>query len=45
MPIIIKTPQEIEKMYRSGQILRQVHEHIRPLVVAGASTLEQEALP
>jgi methionyl aminopeptidase len=42
MPIIIKTPKEIEKMYRSGQVLRQVHEHIRPLVVAGASTLDLE---
>jgi methionyl aminopeptidase len=38
MAIMIKTPQEIDKMRRSGQILRQVHEHIRPLVVAGATT-------
>ena len=42
MPIMIKTPQEIEKMRRSGQILRQVHEAIRPLVVAGASTMDLE---
>ena len=42
MAIMIKTPQEIEKMRRSGQILRQVHEHIRPLVVAGASTMDLE---
>jgi methionyl aminopeptidase len=42
MAIMIKTPQEIEKMYRSGQILRQVHEAIRPLVVAGASTQDLE---
>ena len=42
MAIMIKTPAEIEKMRRSGQILRQVHEHIRPLVVAGASTMDLE---
>ncbi len=42
MAIMIKTPQEIEKMHRSGQILRQVHEAIRPLVVAGASTQDLE---
>ena len=42
MPIMIKTPQEIEKMRRSGQILRLVHEAIRPLVVAGASTMDLE---
>jgi methionyl aminopeptidase len=42
MAIMIKTPQEIEKMRRSGQILRQVHEHIRPLVVAGATTQDLE---
>ncbi len=29
-------------MRRSGQILRQVHEHIRPLVVAGATTQQLE---
>jgi len=29
-------------MYRSGQILRQVHEAIRPLVVAGVSTQDLE---
>jgi len=42
MAIMLKTPQEIEKMRRSGQILRQVHEAIRPLVVAGATTLDLE---
>ncbi len=42
MAIMIKTPQEIEKMRRSGQVLRQVHEAIRPLVVAGASTMDLE---
>jgi methionyl aminopeptidase len=40
--IMIKTALEIEKMRRSGQILRQVHEAIRPRVVAGASTKAQE---
>ncbi len=39
---MIKTEQEIEKMRRSGLILQQVHEHIRPLVVAGASTMDLE---
>ncbi len=39
---MIKTPQEIEKMRRSGQILRQVHAAIRPLVVAGATTQDLE---
>ncbi len=42
MAIMIKTPAEIDKMRRSGQLLRQVHEHIRPLVVAGASTMDLE---
>lgn len=42
MAIMIKTPQEIERMRRSGEVLRQVHEAIRPLVVAGASTMDLE---
>ncbi len=42
MAIMIKTPQEIEKMRHSGQILRKVHDAIRPLVVAGATTMELE---
>jgi methionyl aminopeptidase len=42
MAIMIKTPQEIEKMRLSGQVLAQVHEAIRPLVVAGASTMDLE---
>jgi methionyl aminopeptidase len=42
MAIMLKTPQEIEKMRRSGIVLRQVHEAIRPLVVAGASTMDLE---
>ena len=42
MAIFIKTAAEIEKMRRSGQILRQVHEAVRPLVVPGASTMDLE---
>ncbi len=42
MAIMIKTPQEIEKMRRSGEMLRKVHEAIRPLVVAGATTMDLE---
>ncbi len=39
---MLKTPLEIEKMRRSGELLRVVHETIRPLVVAGVSTMELE---
>ena len=42
MAIMIKTPAEIEKMRYSGQILRKVHEAIRPLVVAGTTTMDLE---
>ena len=42
MAIMLKTEQEITKMRRSGEILRQVHDHLRPLVVAGASTMDLE---
>ncbi len=42
MAIMIKTPQEIEKMRLSGQVLRQVHATIAPLVVAGATTMDLE---
>ncbi|GGH15136.1 type I methionyl aminopeptidase [Silvibacterium dinghuense] len=42
MAIIIKTPQEIEKMRRSGQAVRAVLEHLRPFVVAGATTRDLE---
>jgi methionyl aminopeptidase len=42
MAIMIKTPAEIEKMRFSGQILRQVHEAIRPLVQPGATTMDLE---
>jgi methionyl aminopeptidase len=39
---MIKTAQEIDKMRRSGLILKQVHAAIAPLVVAGASTMDLE---
>ncbi len=42
MAILIKTAAEIDKMRRSGEALRQVHETVRPLVVAGASTMDLE---
>ena len=42
MAILIKTSQEIEKMRRSGAILRQVHDAIAPIVTAGASTMDLE---
>jgi methionyl aminopeptidase len=42
MAILIKTAAEIDKMRRSGEALRQVHEAVRPLVVAGASTMDLE---
>jgi methionyl aminopeptidase len=42
MAILIKTTAEIDKMRRSGEALHLVHEAIRPLVVAGASTMDLE---
>lgn len=42
MAIMIKTPQEIEKMRRSGHVVRAVLEHVRGVVKAGASTLDLE---
>jgi methionyl aminopeptidase len=42
MAILLKTAAEIEKMRRSGEVLRQVHEAVRPLVVPGASTMDLE---
>ena len=42
MAIFIKTASEIEKMRRSGEALRQVHEAVRPFVVPGASTMDLE---
>jgi len=42
MAILIKTEAEIQKMRRSGGALREVHEAVRPLVVAGATTMDLE---
>jgi methionyl aminopeptidase len=42
MAIVIKTSQEVEKMRRSGQIVRQVLEHVRGVVKPGATTLDLE---
>jgi methionyl aminopeptidase len=42
MAIMIKTPQEIEKMRVSGIALRKVHDAIAPHVKAGASTMDLE---
>ncbi len=42
MAIIIKTSQEIEKMRRSGQAVREVLEHVRKFVKAGATTQDLE---
>jgi methionyl aminopeptidase len=44
MAIMIKTPQEIEKMRVSGIALRRVHDAIAPHVKAGASTMELEEI-
>jgi methionyl aminopeptidase len=43
MAIVIKTPQEIEKMRRSGKVVYQVLEYMRTLVKVGATTLDLEA--
>ena len=42
MAIMIKSPAEIEKMRHAGRLLRQLHNHIAPLVVPGASTMDLE---
>jgi len=42
MAIMIKTPQEIEKMRRSGGVVRDVLETVRGLAKAGATTLDLE---
>jgi methionyl aminopeptidase len=42
MAIVCKSPGEIEKMRRSGRIVRQVLESVEALVFPGVSTLELE---
>ena len=44
MAIMIKSPQEIEKMRISGIALRKVHDALAPHVVAGASTMDLEEI-
>ncbi|MGA8109228.1 MAG: type I methionyl aminopeptidase [Acidobacteriaceae bacterium] len=42
MAITLRTPQEIEKMRRSGHVVREILEHVRQAVKPGASTLDLE---
>jgi methionyl aminopeptidase len=42
MPIVCKSPAEIEKMRQSGRVVRQVLDHVRELVVPGATTMDLE---
>ena len=42
MAIMIKSPQEIEKMRRSGQVLAKVHEAVRQVVAPGVTTMDLE---
>jgi methionine aminopeptidase len=36
--IVRKSPQQIDKMRRSGQLVRQVLNHVKSLVAPGATT-------
>jgi methionyl aminopeptidase len=42
MAIVCKSAGEIEKMRRSGRIVRQVLEHLRAIVTPGVSTMDLE---
>ncbi|MDE3200393.1 MAG: type I methionyl aminopeptidase [Acidobacteriota bacterium] len=42
MAVVIKSSQEIEKMRRAGQVVREVLELVRGLVKPGATTLDLE---
>lgn len=42
MAIIIKTPQEIEKMRRSGQAVREILSYVSTLVEPGLTTMDLE---
>ncbi len=42
MAITIRTPQEIEKLRHSGQVVREVLDQVRAAVKAGATTLDLE---
>jgi Xaa-Pro aminopeptidase len=40
--IIRKSPEEIEKMRRSGKMVRQVLNHLKGVVAAGVTTMDLE---
>lgn len=42
MAVVIKSPQEIEKMRRAGSVVREVLEHVRSVVKPGVTTLDLE---
>src|SRR3954452_12698964 len=42
MPIVCKSPVEIEKMHRSGKIVRQVLDELATMVKPGISTMDLE---
>jgi methionyl aminopeptidase len=42
MAIICKSPAEIEKMRRSGRVVREVLDHVRSIVKPGATTMDLE---
>jgi methionyl aminopeptidase len=42
MAIVIKTPQEVEKMRRSGTVVREILEYVRGFVRPGATTMDLE---
>jgi methionyl aminopeptidase len=42
MPIVVKSPAEIEKMRRSGKIVRQVLDELATMVKPGISTMDLE---
>ncbi|HEU4636353.1 MAG TPA: type I methionyl aminopeptidase [Edaphobacter sp.] len=44
MAIMLKTPQEIDKMRISGIALRKVHDTLAPHVAAGATTMDLEEI-
>src|SRR5438045_9759988 len=42
MAIVCKSAAEIEKMRRSGHVVREVLDHLRTLVAPGVATMELE---
>jgi methionyl aminopeptidase len=42
MAIVCKSPDEIQKMRRSGRVVREVLDHVRTLVAPGATTMDLE---